>query len=76
MKPFSKGIRVEMPGNPEANSAMVAIPFDVALRPVKSEARVGEHSAVVWKLANFTPRAAMRAIFGHWTGPPKESIVA
>ena len=50
MKPFSKGMRVEMPGKPELNSAMVAIPLDVALRPVSSEARVGEHRAVVWKL--------------------------
>ena len=49
MKPFSKGMRVEMPGKPELNSAIVAMPFDVALRPVSSEARVGEHSAVVWK---------------------------
>ncbi len=32
---------------PEANSAMVAMPFVVAFRPVSSEARVGEHSAVV-----------------------------
>ena len=65
-----------MPGNPEANSAMVAIPFEVAFRPVSSDARVGEHSAVVWKLANVTPRAAMRAMFGHSTGPPKLSMVA
>ena len=50
MKPFSKGIRVEMPGKPELNSAIVAMPFEVALRPVSREARVGEHSAVVWKL--------------------------
>ena len=33
MKPFSNGMRVEMPGNPDANSAMVAMPFEVALRP-------------------------------------------
>jgi hypothetical protein len=51
MNPFSNGIRVEIPGNPELNSAMVAIPFDVALRPVSSEERVGEHRAVVWKFA-------------------------
>ena len=76
MKPFSNGMRVEMPGNPEANSAIVAMPFEVALRPVSSDARVGEHRAVVWKLANFTPRSAMRAMFGHLTGPPNVSIVA
>lgn len=49
MKPFSNGIRAEMPGKPAPNSAIVAIPFEVALRPFISEARVGEHSAVVWK---------------------------
>jgi len=76
MKPFSNGIRVEMPGNPEANSAIVAIPFDVALRPVSSDARVGEQSAVVWKLANFTPRSASLRMFGQSTGPPKMSMVA
>ena len=76
MNPDSNGMRVEIPGNPEANSAMVAMPFVVALRPVSSEARVGEHSAVVWKFENFTPRSAMRAMLGHWTGPPNESIVA
>ena len=70
MKPFSKGIRVEMPGKPLANSAMVAIPFDVAFRPVSSEAREGEHSAVVWKLASLTPRSAIRRMFGHSIGPP------
>ena len=47
MNPFSKGIRVEIPGNPDANSAIVAMPFDVAFLPVSSDARVGEHSAVV-----------------------------
>ena len=50
MKPFSNGMRVEMPGKPELNSAIVAMPLDVALRPVSREARVGEHRAVVWKL--------------------------
>ena len=42
-------MRVEIPGKPEPNSAIVAIPLEVALRPVSREARVGEHSAVVWK---------------------------
>jgi hypothetical protein len=46
-KPFSNGIRVEIPGKPDENSAIVAIPLLVALRPVSSDARVGEHSAVV-----------------------------
>ena len=70
MKPFSNGMRVEMPGKPEANSAMVAMPLVVALRPVSSDARVGEHSAVVWKLENVTPTLGDAAMFGHSTGPP------
>ena len=76
MKPFWNGIRVEMPGNPELNSAMVAIPLEVALRPVSSDARVGEHSAVVWKFEYRTPLSAMRRMVGVSTGPPKMSIVA
>ncbi len=75
MNPFSNGMRVEIPGNPELNSAIVAIPFDVAFRPVSNEARVGEHSAVVWKLEYRTPRSAIRLIVGVRTGPPKQSIV-
>ena len=70
MKPFSNGMRVEMPGKPDANSAMVAMPLDVALRPVSNEARVGEHSAVVWKFENVTPISWMRRMFGQATGPP------
>lgn len=37
--------------------------------------RVGEHSAVVWKLAYLTPRSAIRRMVGVVTGPPKMSIV-
>ncbi len=76
MKPLSNGIRVEIPGKPEANSAIVAMPLVVALRPVRSDARVGEQSAVVWKLENLTPMSAMRFIVGALTGPPKQSMVA
>ncbi len=75
MNPLSNGIRVEMPGKPDANSAIVAMPFVVALRPVRKDARVGEHSAVVWKLPKRTPMSAMRRIVGVSTGPPKTSIV-
>ena len=71
MKPLSNGMRVEMPGNPDANSAMVAMPLVVALRPVSSDARVGEHSAVVWKLANTTPALGDAAhVRASRTGPP------
>ena len=73
-KPFSNGIRVEIPGNPDENSAMVAMPLLVALRPVSSDAHVGEHNAVVWKFANLTPRSAMRRMFGVRIGPPNTSI--
>jgi hypothetical protein len=69
-KPLSNGMRVEIPGNPDANSAIVAIPLVVAFLPVSRDARVGEHSAVVWKFEKMTPRSAMRRIVGHWTGPP------
>src|SRR5664279_332946 len=76
MNPFSNGMRVEMPGKPELNSAIVAMPFDVALRPVSSDALVGEHKAVVWKFEYLTPCSAIFAIVGVWTGPPNTSIVA
>ena len=32
-----------------APSVMQAMPFEVALRPVSRQERVGEQSAVVWK---------------------------
>jgi hypothetical protein len=34
------------------------------LRPVSRNARVGEHSAVVWKLVKRSPSAASRSMFG------------
>ncbi len=69
-KPFSNGMRVEIPGKPDENSAIVAMPLLVALRPVSRDARVGEQRAVVWKFENTTPRSAMRRMFLHSTGPP------
>ena len=48
--PFSNGIRAENPGKPAAPSVMQAMLFEVALRPLSRLERVGEHSAVVWKL--------------------------
>jgi hypothetical protein len=69
-KPFSNGIRQEIPGNPALNSAMVAMPLLVAFRPVSSDARVGEHSAVVWKFEYRTPMSAIRRMVGVSTGPP------
>ena len=49
--PFSNGIRAEKPGNPAEASVMHAMLLLVALRPLSRLERVGEHSAVVWKLA-------------------------
>src|SRR3954453_15318156 len=40
------------------------------LRPVSSAARVGEHSAVVWKRLYFRPSAARRSAVGVAHGPP------
>ena len=37
-----------MPGKPVVASAMQAMPTVVWLRPVSSDARVGEQIAVVW----------------------------
>ena len=43
----SNGMWPLEPGKPVVASAMQAMPFVVWLRPVRSEERVGEHSAVV-----------------------------
>ena len=40
------------------------------LRPERSAARVGEHSAVVWKRLYFRPDAASRSAVGVAHGPP------
>ena len=69
-------MRPLQPGNPSVNSSMVAMPTVVALRPVNSDARVGEHSAVVWNWESRTPRSAMRLMVGISTRPPKQSQVA
>src|SRR5262245_3115385 len=39
-------------------------------RPESSAARVGEHSAVVWKRVYFSPAFASRSAVGVWHGPP------
>ena len=75
IRAFSNGMRAEMPGNPDPNSAIVAMPLEVALRPFSSDALVGEQRAVVWKFAYRTPASAMRRMLGVSTGPPKTSIV-
>src|SRR5262245_60311166 len=50
---------------------MLAMPQVWWLRPVSSAARVGEHSAVVWKWLYFSPFLATRSKFGVGIGPPK-----
>ena len=49
---------------------MRAMPLAWWLRPVSKQARVGEHSAVVWKLLRRNPRAANRSNVGVAHGPP------
>jgi hypothetical protein len=54
---------------------MVAMLLVVAFRPVMRLARVGEQSAVVWKLLKRIPASAIRVIVGVSTGPPNVSMV-
>ena len=46
------------------------------LRPVSTHARVGEHSAVVWKFVNRSPLAATRSMFGVSMSDPKQPSCA
>ena len=50
MVAHSNGMCPLEPGKPVVASAMQAMPLVVWLRPVSSDERVGEQSAVVWKL--------------------------
>ena len=50
MVPHSKGMWPLELGKPDAASVMVPIPLVLWLRPVMKQDRLGEHSAVVWKL--------------------------
>src|SRR5215468_5667517 len=59
------------PGYPVANSVMLPMPTLWWLRPVRSAARVGEHSAVVWNSLKRRPFAATRSRAGVGIGPPK-----
>ena len=49
---------------------MTPIPTEWWLRPVSSAARVGAHSAVVWKRLYFRPFPASRSAVGVAHGPP------
>src|SRR5215471_14491407 len=59
------------PGYPVANSVMLPMPTLWWLRPVRSAARVGEHSAVVWNSLYVKPLFARRSSVGVRIGPPK-----
>ena len=59
-----------MPGADVAISVMAPMPTEWWLRPQSSAARVGAHSAVVWKRVYFRPPAASRSAVGVWHGPP------
>ena len=48
--PHSNGIWPFELGKPDAASVIVPMPLVVWFRPVIRHDRVGEHSAVVWKL--------------------------
>src|SRR6478672_1861789 len=50
---------------------MTPIPTLWWLRPLSKAARVGAHSAVVWKRLYFRPPAASRSAVGVRHGPPK-----
>src|SRR4029078_13509547 len=49
---------------------MPPIPTEWWLRPDSNAARVGAHSAVVWKRLYLKPRAARRSAVGVAHGPP------
>src|SRR5207247_2330211 len=60
-----------LPGNAVANSMMAPALLTWELRPVRSAVRVGEQSAVVWKLLKRRPPAASLSRVGILIGPPK-----
>ena len=61
-------------GKPVVASAMHAMPLVVWLRPVSSDERVGEHSAVVCQFVYVSPVSASRLMFGVSIRPPHGSI--
>jgi hypothetical protein len=48
------------------------MPTACGARPVRSAARVGEHSGVTWKLVNCRPFAARASMFGVSMSEPKQ----
>jgi hypothetical protein len=55
---------------------MERMPTSWWLRPVSSEARVGEHSGVTWKFVYRSPSAASRSMFGVLRSDPKQPSCA
>jgi hypothetical protein len=70
----SKGMCPFPFGKPVVASAMHAMPFVVWLRPVRSDERVGEQSAVVCQFVYVRPSAASLLMFGVSIRPPHGSI--
>ena len=50
-------------GKPVRKLATERMPTACGARPVSSDARVGEHSGVTWKLVNRSPCAASASTF-------------
>ena len=53
-----------MCGNPVFQLLTLRIPTSWWLRPVSSDARVGEQRGVTWKFVYWSPFAASRSMFG------------
>ena len=53
-----------MCGKPVFQLLTPRMPTSWWLRPVSSDARVGEHSGVTWKFVYCSPFAASRSMFG------------
>ena len=64
------GRTLQLPGADIAISVMAPMPTEWWLRPHSIAARVGAHSAVVWKRVYLRPPAASRSAVGMWHGPP------
>ena len=68
--PQLRGITQVYPSYPVAASVITPLAAEWWLRPVISAARVGLHSAVVWKRLYFCPSAASLSSVGDGTPPP------
>ena len=64
------GRKLQLPGADVAISVMAPMPTEWWLRPHSIAARVGAHSAVVWKRVYLRPPAASRSAAGMLHGPP------